>query len=133
MGRELRGHGSVRLNALHIPINSRSPLSGHELRLAARRREQRRHQLRLSPGKLALLEIFNNFNWSLHEHAGGRQLQSWSDLTAEDDREPMDVASEETKSRFSACAIQQRYLRRLTRLPKHRLDRLAETSGWHWL
>jgi len=116
-----------------IPISSRSHSSAHELRLAAWLREQRRHQLRLSPSKVALLESLNNFEWSPHEDAWDRQLQRWIDFVQENNREPMYAAVEESETRTAAWAIRQRYLRRLDRLPKHRLDRLAETPGWHWL
>jgi len=116
-----------------LPISSRRHSSGHELRLAAWLREQQRHQLRLSPWKVALLETIEGFEWSPHEDAWDRQLQRWMDFMRENNREPMYVARDASESRTAAWAIRQRYLRRLDRLSKHRLDRLAETPGWHWL
>jgi hypothetical protein len=120
-------------NHSRFPASARKHSSEHELRLAAWLREQRRHQLRLSPSKVALLEALDDFEWSPHEDAWDRQLQRWIDFVQENNREPMYAAVEESETRTAAWAIRQRYLRRLDRLPKHRLDRLAETPGWHWL
>jgi hypothetical protein len=116
-----------------FPASARSRSSAHELRLAAWLREQRRHQLRLSPWKVTLLESLEDFEWRPHEDAWDCQLQRWIDFMREYNREPMYAAVEESETRTAAWAIRQRYLRRLDRLPKHRLDRLAETPGWNWL
>ncbi|WP_143544696.1 helicase associated domain-containing protein [Salinibacterium xinjiangense] len=116
-----------------FPASSQWPSTHDELRLAGWLREQRRHQLRLAPERVTLLESLNNFEWRPHDDAWDRQLQRWIDFVNEHQREPMYAAPDIAETRIAAWAIRQRYLRRLRRLPKHRLDRLAETPSWHWL
>jgi hypothetical protein len=79
-----------------------------------------------------MLESLPGFDWRPRDDIWDRHFDAYTQFVDVEGRIPRANSSHEEERRLAIWATRQRYLRRRSRLPKHRADELAALASWTW-